>query len=225
LLCPSATLKAVTDSQHILDKAILAIQYGDRSSGARLLAQVLRADPQNVRAWLWMSEIADTETQRRECLQRAIALDPENRTARARLSQLDARASVRAAPHQKGTRRKIILAGALTLSLVVGLALLLYVLTAVVPRVRARAERLYRSYPQTATLWCPSCARTGKPVLLQASLGAGLFGRPIGDLAHGTTVTVLEYQWSPLEQTYYVEVVAGGQQGWIPESMLKQAPP
>jgi hypothetical protein len=58
-------------------------------------------------------------------------------------------------------------------------------------------------------------------VLLQASLGAGLFGKPIGDLAHGTTVTVLDYQWSPLEQGYYAEVIAEGQRGWVPETMLR----
>lgn len=214
-------MKAVTDTQHILDEAIQAIQYGDRASGTRLLARVLRADPQNVRAWLWMSEVADTEERRRECLQRILAIDPSHRTARARLTQLDARATVRAAPQRKGARRKIILAGALTLSLVVGLALLLYVLTAVVPRVQARAERLYASYPQTATLWCPSCARASEPVHLQASLGAGLFGGPIGNLAHGTTVTVLDYQWSPLQQSYYAEVIADGQRGWVPESMLR----
>jgi hypothetical protein len=60
-------------------------------------------------------------------------------------------------------------------------------------------------------------------VLLQASLGAGLFGRPIGELAHGTTVAVLDYQWSPLERRYYTEIVANGQRGWVPESMLRES--
>jgi len=211
----------VIDNQQILDSAIQAIQYGDRASGMRLLAQVLRADPQNVRAWLWMSEVADTEEQRRECLQRVMAIDPLNRTAHARLTQLDARATVRTGPQRAKARLKIILAGALTLSLLVGLALLLYAMTSIVPRVRARAENHHASYPQTATLWCPSCARAGEPVLLQASLGAGLFGRPTGELPHGTTVTVLDYQWSPLQRSYYAEVIADGQRGWVPESMLR----
>jgi Tfp pilus assembly protein PilF len=211
----------VTETKQTLDEAIQAIQYGDRATGKHLLAQVLRANPQNIRAWLWMSEVADTEERQRECLQRVVALDPPNQAARARLAQLNARATVRAAPQRRGARRKIVLAGALTLSLVAGLALLLYTLVAVLPQAQARAERLSNSYPQTATLWCPTCAQTGERVLLQASLGAGLFGRPIGDLAHGTTVTVLEYQWSPLEQRYYVEVASGGQRGWVPESRLR----
>ena len=214
-------MNSVTDNQHTLDEAIQAIQYGDRASGKRLLAQALRTDPQNVRAWLWMSEVADTEEQQRECLQRVVALAPQNKTARTRLAQLDARATVRAAPQHQRARRKIILTGALTLSLIVGLVLLLYTLLAVVPRAQARAEQLSESYPQTATLWCPSCAQAGEPVLLQASLGAGLFGRPVGELAHATTVAVLDYQWSPLERGYYVEVVADGQRGWVPESMLR----
>jgi hypothetical protein len=214
-------MNSVTDSQRTLDEAIQAIQVGDRALGKRLLAQTLAADPRNVRAWVWMSEVADTEERRRECLQRVVTLEPQNQVARARLAQLDARNTARAAPQQRRARRKIVLAGALTLSLVVGLALLLYTLFAVLPRIEARAGRLSESYPQTATLWCPSCARAGEPVLLQASLGAGLFGQPVGELAHGTTVAVLDYRWSPLEQRYYAEVVAGGQRGWVPEDLVK----
>ena len=214
----------VTESQQTLQQAIQAIQYGDRASGKRLLAQVLYADPQNVQAWLWMSEVADTDVQQRECLERVVAIAPQNQAARARLAQLKARATVRAAPQHRRTRRKIILAGGLSLCLVLGLALLLYTLLSVVPRAQRRAERLAESFPRTATLWCPACAQEDAPVLLQASLGAGLFGRPIGELAHGTTVALLDYQWSPLEQRYYTEVVAEGQRGWVPESMLRESP-
>jgi hypothetical protein len=212
----------VTESQHTLQQAIQAIQYGDRALGKRLLAQVLQANPKNVQAWLWMSEVTDTDEQRRECLERVAAIEPQNQAARARLAQLHARATVRGAPQRQRTRGKIILAGGLSLSLLVGLALLLYTLTSVVPRARRRAERLAESHPQTATLWCTSCAQADEPVLLQASLGAGLFGRPIGELAHGTTVTVLGYQWSPLERRYYAEIIADGQRGWVPETMLRE---
>jgi hypothetical protein len=168
-----------------------------------------------------MSEVTDTEPQRRECLARVVAIEPNNQAARARLAQLDARAIVRAAPQHRRTRRKIVLAGALILSLFFGLALLLYVLLAIVPRIQARAERLYASYPHTATIWCLRCAQIGEQVLLQTSLGAGLFGRPTGELAHGTSVTVLDYQWSPLERRYYIQVAADGQRGWVPEDMLR----
>jgi hypothetical protein len=169
-----------------------------------------------------MSQVVDTDEQRRECLQRVLAIQPQNQAARARLAQMEAQVTARLAPLHRRTRRQIILAGGLALSLVCGLVLLLYTLLAVVPRAQERAERLSDSAPKTATLWCPSCAQEGRPVLLQTSLGAGLFGRPSGELAHGTTVAVLDYQWSPLEQRYYVQVSAGGQRGWVAESMLRE---
>ena len=212
----------MTDSQQSLQQAIQVIQYGDRASGTRLLAQVLQADPQNVRAWLWMSEVADTDERRRECLQRVIEIEPANQAAHARLAQLEARATLLAAPRHRQARHQIILAGGLTVSLICGLALLLYALLSVVPRAQARVERLSEAVPKTATLWCSTCAQQDEPVLLQTSLGAGLFGRPAGELAHGTTVAILDYQWSPLERRYYVEVVADGQRGWVPESMLRE---
>jgi len=210
------------DSEHALEQAIQAIQYGDQTTGRRLLAQALQADPRNIQAWLWMSQVVDTDEQRRECLQRVLAIQPQNQAARARLAQIEARATAHTASQHRWTRRQIVLAGGLALSLVCGLVLLLYMLLAVVPSARARAERLSESAPKTATLWCPACAQEGRPVLLQTSLGAGLFGNPSGELAHGTTVAVLDYQWSPLEQCYYVEVIAGGQRGWVVESMLRE---
>ena len=212
----------MTESQQALEQAIEAIQYGDRTTGKRLLAQALQADPYSVQAWLWMSEVADTDAQRRECLERVVAIEPQNRAARSRLAQLEATETARAAPQHRRARLKIVLAGGLSLCLIVGLVLLLYTLIAVVPRAQQRAKRLTESHPQTATLWCPACAQAGEPVLLQTSLGAGLFGRPIGELAHGTTVALLDYQWSPLERRYYAEVMADGQRGWVPETMLRE---
>jgi hypothetical protein len=212
----------VTESQQTLEQAIQAIQYGDRAAGKRLLAQALHANPQNVQAWLWMSEVAETDAQRREYLERAVAIDPQNRAARARLAQLQATATVRSAPERHRARLRIVLAGGLSICLIVGLTLLLYMLLSVVPRAHRRAEQLIDAHPQTAILWCPSCAQAEEPVLLHASLGAGLFGQPIGELAHGTTVAILDYRWSPLERRYYAEVIADGQRGWVPETMLRE---
>jgi hypothetical protein len=212
----------VTDSQHALEQAIQAIQYGNPTTGRRLLAQALQADPRNVQAWLWMSQVVDTDEQRRDCLQRVLAIQPQNRAARAQLAQIEARATILTDSQHRQARRKIVLAGGLALSLICGLVLLLYTLLAVVPRARARTKRLSESAPKTATIWCPACAHEGRAVLLQTSLGAGLFGGPSGELAHGTTVAVLDYQWSPLEQRYYAEVIAGGQRGWVAESLLRE---
>jgi hypothetical protein len=78
------------DRSEILQQAIQSIKTDDKATGKRLLAQILRAEPDNVRAWLWMSGVVDTDAQRRDCLLRVLALDPENATARAGLARLSA---------------------------------------------------------------------------------------------------------------------------------------
>ena len=73
-----------------LERAIEVIQSGDRTTGRHLLAAVLRSEPKNVRAWLWMSDLVDSHAQQLDCLRRVLDLDPTNATARARLVGLDA---------------------------------------------------------------------------------------------------------------------------------------
>jgi hypothetical protein len=219
----------VTDT---LQRAIKAIQAGDRSSGKRLLAKVLRADPQNAEAWLWMSEVVDTAVQRRICLQRVLAIDPQNALALSGLARVGTRAASHKRPVPRAPQRppqpsrqltrQITVAGALTLSLLVGLALLAYMLFSVVPQAKARAERLTDPDLPTATLWCPSCSQAGETIPLQTRIGAGFARDSSGELPHGTVVAILDYQWSRLERRYYVEVAAQGQRGWVPESLLRQ---
>ncbi len=54
---------------------------GDRDTGRRLLAEIVKSDPQNENAWLWMSSVADTDEQRRQCLERVLAISPDNEIA------------------------------------------------------------------------------------------------------------------------------------------------
>jgi hypothetical protein len=237
------------DSQTPLQRAIDAIRSGDRIAGRRLLAQVLHADPQNVQAWLWMSEVADTGEQRRECLLRALAIDPGNQAARAGLARLtepparptkgrsrDSRIEVdgpsitmerdwEIAPtdSRRKAERYIVLAGAMSLTLLIGLILLLVALTTVVPQARARWALTTEPALGTATLWCPSCERQGQPVLLSVRIGAGYSrGGQAGALPHGTRVSVLRYRWSALERRYYVLIAAEGQRGWVPETQIRR---
>ncbi len=65
-----------------LHLAIQALDAGDMRRAQQLLADVLRADPRDVRAWVLMAE-AQTDTERRkECIQRALKIDPTNEIAR-----------------------------------------------------------------------------------------------------------------------------------------------
>ena len=55
----------------VLRQAIDAIMAGDKDTGQRLLFQVLRTDPGNEKAWLWLASAVDDIERRRECLRYA----------------------------------------------------------------------------------------------------------------------------------------------------------
>jgi hypothetical protein len=71
-----------------LQRAIQAIRSGDKETGQRLLAEVIRNDPRNETAWLWMSSVIETDEHRRDCLERVLAINPHNETARQGLEAL-----------------------------------------------------------------------------------------------------------------------------------------
>jgi hypothetical protein len=77
-----------TTGLHRVQEAELAARRGDREAAYNLVRQALIDDPTYVPAWLRMSQLVDDHTRQRECLERALALDPQNKTARDRLEIL-----------------------------------------------------------------------------------------------------------------------------------------
>jgi hypothetical protein len=69
-------------------EAIQAAQQGDRERAYQLMRQVLVENPGYVPAWVWMSRLVDDVKQQRECLERALALDPNYAPAREGLENL-----------------------------------------------------------------------------------------------------------------------------------------
>jgi hypothetical protein len=69
-------------SSDTLQSEIASIRSGDKEIGKLLLAEVIRNDPRNETAWLWMSSVIDTDEQRRYCLERVLQINPHNETAR-----------------------------------------------------------------------------------------------------------------------------------------------
>jgi hypothetical protein len=59
-----------------------AARHGDRQTAYQLTCQVLIENPTFVPAWLLMSQLVDDRARQRECLERALALDPRNEAAR-----------------------------------------------------------------------------------------------------------------------------------------------
>lgn len=79
------SITAPGQSDQTLNAAIAAIRAGETKRGRALLAQVLRANPSCESAWLWMATVVETPQQKRECLERALAINPYNSIARREL--------------------------------------------------------------------------------------------------------------------------------------------
>ncbi len=70
-----------------LQEAISLIKSGDRQNGQRLLSEVLKIDPGNELAWLWMSTLVAGD-KKRFCLEKALSINPNNIQAKQQLAQL-----------------------------------------------------------------------------------------------------------------------------------------
>jgi hypothetical protein len=88
------------DTQTLLREAIAAVKAGDKARGRALLARVLQVDPRNEQAWMWMSEVVETDERRAYCLRRVLAINPENESAKKGLQSLTWE------PIQRAERRK-----------------------------------------------------------------------------------------------------------------------
>lgn len=70
------------DSQTLFKQGVAAIRdQNDMDSGRRLLSQALRLDPQNDKAWLWLSRTVNDPQKQLQCVERALKINPANQTA------------------------------------------------------------------------------------------------------------------------------------------------
>jgi hypothetical protein len=73
----------------LLQSGIAAVRSGDKREGARLLAQVVRKEPQSEDAWFWLAAATDQPAEAAACLRRVLAINPNNARARQALNMLD----------------------------------------------------------------------------------------------------------------------------------------
>jgi uncharacterized membrane protein YhaH (DUF805 family) len=71
-----------------IQRAINAIKEGKKTEGKTLLAEILHTDPNNERAWLWMSAAVKNPDNKEECLERVLKLNPNNQPAQRSLATL-----------------------------------------------------------------------------------------------------------------------------------------
>lgn len=78
----------MTTTSPLLDRGIAAARAGDKSRARDLLTGAVRSDPQSATAWLWLGSVLETPQGRAHCLERVLALQPWNETARLGLERL-----------------------------------------------------------------------------------------------------------------------------------------
>ena len=71
-----------------LDLAMSAVRAGRREEGRQLLNLLIQQNPNNAKAWLWMSSVVESEEQQARCLYHVLAIDPDNQLARKGLQML-----------------------------------------------------------------------------------------------------------------------------------------
>ncbi|MFN2128969.1 MAG: hypothetical protein ACK2VD_00475 [Anaerolineae bacterium] len=119
-------------------------------------------------------------------------------------------------------QRNIMLMSAMTLSLLCGLSLLLFLAITAVPRAHERIRQRYQSTPYAATLWCPSCEQPGKEELVLWNRPSGTFRVRAGALSPGTRVSVVAEQWVTIEGRMYVKIEADQQGGWVEATYVRR---
>lgn len=62
----------------------------ERARERQALSRTLRSDPNNELAWLSMAALVDLDSQKRECFEKVLAINPDNRQAKYSLARLNA---------------------------------------------------------------------------------------------------------------------------------------
>jgi hypothetical protein len=82
------------DTHTKLQQAISQAQAGNRAATRQLLVELVKAEPHNEMAWLWLETTLEDARQKRECLEIILKLNPANTVAQSRLKELVSPAAV-----------------------------------------------------------------------------------------------------------------------------------
>jgi hypothetical protein len=76
-----------------LQAGIAAAREGRRAEARALLMQALQTNSRSEQAWLWMSAVVETDTERQACLEQVLVINPHNQTAQVGLDKIKAGSS------------------------------------------------------------------------------------------------------------------------------------
>jgi hypothetical protein len=73
-----------------LQAGIAAAREGRQAEARALLMRALQTNSRSEQAWLWMSAVVETDTERQACLEQVLAINPHNQTAQVGLEKIKA---------------------------------------------------------------------------------------------------------------------------------------
>jgi formylglycine-generating enzyme required for sulfatase activity len=68
--------------------AIQFIKSGNREQGKAILVEIIKKNPENENAWIWLSACVDSDAQKRECLERVLRINPNHQLAKSAIAKL-----------------------------------------------------------------------------------------------------------------------------------------
>lgn len=72
-----------------LQNAIQNIRSGNKNEGLKLLVEIVKSEPQNEQAWLWLGMALPDPVKQADCLKRVLLINPENQQAASMLNKLE----------------------------------------------------------------------------------------------------------------------------------------
>lgn len=85
------SLSIVSGPPSLVSQGITALHAGDKSRARALLHQATQHEPRNADAWLWLSGAVETDTERYDCLQQVLTIDPHHAAAQHGIKMLGTR--------------------------------------------------------------------------------------------------------------------------------------
>lgn len=125
-------MTTLSDSNDLLQQGIEAARAGEKDKARKLFEQVLETDDENVKAWMWLYRVVDTEDEKRICLTSILRIDPSNEKAQQALDKLDAKVQMSKADQEVipgVTRRQMGLIGGGAVAVVVVILLLVVLIS------------------------------------------------------------------------------------------------
>jgi tetratricopeptide (TPR) repeat protein len=173
-------------------EGIRAYQYGDRERAARLFARAIQLNKNDEHAWYWLSACVDDTEKKRYCLQRTLAINPDNSKARRRLERMDLFVQspyvTQKLPPQPATKNLAFRIGAIVLSIVVILGVYYLFTTGSTQSKEEDLAAVLGAVDQAPTMTVPVVAVVIEPEE-QAGIPVPITGEPVVIMGEDTAVT------------------------------------